>query len=187
MSSSITPEAAIGLTAGRALSIDRIAGGGTPEWVAEDAAHAAKDLERRQWVAALYRYAGDDSVRPALFGCLMNAALELMEYERWPKRVMGEKYVERLVWLAIAEDKHTVIGMHKCWPAFIRWPVDAVRNLSDPETHIRRVIQQASVTPADENVWNQVAKRYHGIYGILVCWHSEAHRFMAPRLRDDAA
>jgi len=185
--SSITPEAAIGLTAGRALSVDRIAGGGTPEWVASDAAHAAKDLERRQWIAALYRYNGDDSVRSELYGCLLNAACELAEYERWSRRVMGEKYIERLVWLAIAEEKHTIIGMHKCWPAFIRWTANDLRNLSSPETKIKRVIQEVTVTAADENVWNQVAKRYHGIYGILVCWHSETHRYMAPRLKDDAA
>lgn len=135
----------------------------------------------------MYKYAGDDSLRSDLFGCLLNETIGLKQYEQWPDRVAGEKYIERMVWLAIAEDKFPIIGMLKCWPAFIRKQPIEIRALSDRDTHIRRLIQQASVTDEDEHFWNQVSRRYQGVHDILIQWNAMAHRKMAPRLCDEAA
>jgi len=182
--SNISPESLMALTAGRALSLDHIAGGGIPEWTSEDAALACRNLETNRWAAFAYRWAGDDSMRSRLFGCLMSAACGMAETENWPRRINGERYVERLVWLAIAEDKHWLIGQLKIWPAFIRLSVDQVRNVSAPDSHIARIAKQLSITPADEQVWNQVQRKYEGVRGIIDGWCHDAHRHMMRRIVD---
>lgn len=182
--SSISPESLMSLTAGRALSMDHISGGGVPEWTAEDAALACKDLEVSRWAAFAYRWAGDDSMRSRLYGCLFNSSCELAETEQWPARVAGERYVERLVWIAIAEDKHWLIGQLKIWPAFVRLPIKQLREVSAPGSNIARIAKQLTITAGDEQVWNQVQRKYEGVRGIIDGWCHDAHRHMMRRIRD---
>lgn len=177
----MSPENLMSRTAGRALSFDYISGGGRPEWTPEDAALACRGLSEARFAAFAYRWARDDSQRSALYDCMMRASIDLAISERWSS---WEDYIERLIWIALAEERHTLIGIAHCWPVFARMELGEVRALTSPGCHIARVLKNLVATPQDESVWARLSRKYEGVRGILDNWCHDAHRHMIKRMAD---
>lgn len=180
----MTPALLMSMTASRALSFDYISGGNVPEWTPEDLAMACQGLSRRCFTAFSYRWALDDSMRSHMYSNLFNAAVDLAVTERWPMRVEGQRYIESLVWIAIAEERQPMISQAKCWAAFIRLPVDDIRALSSRDYKIKPFLTTHTIAPDDEKLWSQVSRRYEGVRGIIESWCHEAAIHVSNRIRN---
>lgn len=169
----MTPERLTSLIAARGIHIGHIPGGGRPEWTAQEAAIALAGLEpadirRRCYAAFTYRWAGDDSQRSTLYGCLMNQASTIALRENWPSRIREQLYLERLVRMAILEERFWwIMNKHQLWPAILR--DDGFRDI-------------------DDELWRRrFSRRYEALRHVLETWCSTAHHHMVAKIRGENA
>jgi len=167
----VTPERLASLIAAKGISIGHIPGGGRPEWTAQEAAMAFAGMEpeserKRCYAAFVYRWAGDDSQRSTLYGCLMVEAMKIAEYERWPSRIREQRYLERLVRLAILEERHGwIIKQRMLWPDLLR---------------------QDGFADMDMQLWERrLSRKYEAIRHVIETWCATAHYHVAHQIRSE--
>jgi hypothetical protein len=183
----MNPEKLMSMTAGKALSFDHIPGGSRPEWTAEEAAMACKGLDQRRFAAFSYRWAHDTSQRSTLYGYLMTEAIAIAVREQWPDRTRkGERYLEKLVNLALWEDLHSIASEISILVS--RWPEVAAAFVRDRSAQELRPFFLAAKMEVSVDCWEkELERRYEGIRMVLEGWCSEAHSHMMSRIRDDEA
>ena len=137
--------------------------GGTPEWTAEDAAHACGGLGEKFYCAFAYRFAGDDSVYGKLYINLRFAVGRVARHERWPDKVSGRYYQARLVRLALFEDfcmtrapkVWNAVRASDAWPDLIELPSAVWPKFLRPRyEHCRAFLDEWCGT-----AWSHVSRR----------------------------
>lgn len=103
----MNPETLMSLTAGKAMSFDHIPGGARPEWTRKmrrTRARGSIGADTRR------RIAGPMTNRcTARSMAVLSATSLLADNESWPARTRyGERYLDRLVRVAIFEEWHTM-------------------------------------------------------------------------------
>lgn len=169
----MTPERLASLIAARGISGAHIRGGGRPEWTAQEAAMALGGMEPREerdrcYSAFVYRWAGDDSQHHALVGYLYDETDRLAMRERWPSRIREQRYLERLVRMAVLEERYWwLINQHRLWPDLMR---------------------QDGFNDMDEELWTRrLSRRYEAIRHIIETWCATAHYHMLSRIQGEHA
>lgn len=164
----MNPERLTSLIAARGLSMGHIRGGGRPEWTSQEAALALSGLEPSQlrlqcYAAFTYRWAGDDGQRSTLFGCLMLETMKIAQREKWPSRIREQRYVERIVRLAILEERFWwVINKHRLWPELMA--DDGFKDM-------------------DEELWTRrISRRYEAVRHVIETWCATAHYHMLGKI-----
>jgi hypothetical protein len=167
----VTPERLASLIAARGIAIGHIGGGGRPEWTSQDAAIALAaidppEIRRACFAAFTYRWAGADDQRSTLYGCLMNEAAKIAENEGWPSRIREQRYVERLVRMAILEERFWwIINKSQLWP---------------------HLMTQDGFKDMDQHLWERrLSRRYEAIRHVIETWCSIAHYHMLSRIKGD--
>lgn len=84
----MSPEILITVSTAKSVTLDRISSGGRPQWTVREVGIACGGLAPHAFDAALFTYAGDDSVRPRLSAWLLEWALAERTARRWPRRVV---------------------------------------------------------------------------------------------------
>lgn len=167
----MTPERLASLIAARGISAGHVRGTGRPEWTAQEAAIALSGIEPEEmrrpcYAAFVYRWAGDDSQASTLYGCLMAEASRIASREKWPSRIREQKYLERLVRMAILEERlWWAINQHHMWPAIMR---------------------DDGFTDMDDELWaRRLSRRYEAIRHVIETWCSTAHYHVLSRIRGE--
>jgi hypothetical protein len=164
----VTPERLASLIATRGISIGDVPGGGKPEWTSQEAAIALAGMPRatrdRSYAAFVYRWAGDEGQRSVLYGFLMTEALNIAQDEHWPSRIREQRYVERLVRLAVLEERFWwIITKNQLWPEIMR---------QDGFEHM------------DERLWfTKLSKKYEAIRHVIETWCADAHYHMLKSIK----
>ena len=151
----MTPELLMSLCAAKGLSFDSIPGGGRPTWTASDAAIALAglpaDIRTPCYAAFSYRWAGDETQRSVLFGCLMNASISVAMRECWPSRIREQRYLERLVRLAILEERYGFfIKRGNLWV---------------------ELMERSGFRDIDEQLWERrLSRKYEAVRDVIDSW-----------------
>lgn len=173
----MTPQRLILLCNAKGIDFRKVSEGTGERWSPDDAAMACASyvrdgqtyyLDQCSEYAFRYRWAGDDSVRSAVWSYLFMTAMEIKAHEGWPdtikrmdhktKQFKESKYLSDLVDLAVIEEHHWwVLGSLNLWSTWM------------------------GVYPA---VWTKIlSKRYEAIRFYLDMWCGNAHSHIARRLR----
>lgn len=185
----MTPARLISLCAARGISANSIPGGGRPKYTLEDAAIAIGGLpvECREacYAAFAHRWAGDEHQRPVLYAKLFAEVVTGYAYfdahhkkvmqkqpmivrERWPSRIREQRYIVRLIRMAILEERFPhLIKQHELWPLIMI--DDGFRDM-DAELWTRRM-----------------SRKYEAIRYVIESWCATMHYHMDARInpRDD--
>ncbi len=152
-----------GLAAPKGVNLDAISRG-MPEMTPADLAIACKGLPRLPFAAALYSFAGDDSVWPTLRTGLLEYLLAERERQQWAQRVeriSGEKtrFAEELVSLFLADERR---------PAVFQ---------ASPELRARCL-------SVESDVWRRVVShQYAAIQAEFTRWLLDAAEHVSRRMR----
>lgn len=167
----MTPERLMSLASAKGLSIDHIPGGGRPEWTAQETAMAIAglpaDIRDACYAAYAYRWARDDSQHSVLYSKLSmavwGASDSMASRERWPSRIREQKYMERLVRMAILEERcWFLINQYSLWPAIL---------IDDGFQHM------------DDELWERrLSRKYEAVRGIIESWCSTVHYHALARI-----
>src|SRR5687767_12083382 len=107
----MTPEMLFKLADARGISYQRVSASSKPQWPVEAVALAMRDIwpineRERCYSAFAWRWSHDQAQYSVLWASLLIAAAERALAERWPRRICGELYIEKLVDLALLEEHH---------------------------------------------------------------------------------
>jgi hypothetical protein len=174
----MTPERLMTIAQARGMSMDAIPSGARPEFTVAEVGQALAGLpvfdQERAYAAFAYRWAGDDSRRSVLYAHLTRAVylgyeenpryIPLAEREGWPKRIREQKYMDRLVCLAILEERYWfTIRMYSLWPA---------------------LMADSGFKDMDDELWTRrISRKYEGVREILEGWCAKARSHAARKLR----
>jgi hypothetical protein len=174
----MTPERLMTIAQARGMSMDCLPSGSRPEFTVAEVGQALAGLpivdQERAYAAFAYRWAGDDSSRSVLYSHLTRAVwlgyeeqpryVPLAAREGWPRLIREQKYMDRLVKLAILEER--------CWftiRMYSLWPV---------------LMADSGFTDMDDELWTRrLSRKYEGVRDILESWCSRARSHAARKLR----
>ncbi len=174
----MTPERLMSLASAKGLAFDHIAGGGRPEWTAQETAMALSGLpaDRREacYAAYAYRWARDDGQQATLQRHLRNAvwghrrawghAEDALSYvERWPEQIRCQPYMDRLVRLAILEERFGhIVSTHRLWPG---------------------LFTADGFTDMDDDLWSRrLSRKYEAVRHIIEDWCATTRYHMRARM-----
>lgn len=163
----MTPEMLFAVGTARTVTLDRISSGGRPKWTVSEVGIACGGMAEHVFDAAMYTYAGDDSVRRRLSLWLLEWALKERERLKWPRRVVTEG----------GQHRQFVRDLCDLWLCEVRTPSQFVRKPNAP--NIRRKVMDVS-----EPVWSsRLAPIYQAIGNEFGAWLIEADEVIERRTR----
>lgn len=161
----MTPETLFALADARGLTYERMASSTKPQWPLEDIALAMADMypvnERARCYAAwAWRWSRDKEQYQELWAGLVIATAERSLRERWPRKICGEYYIEKLVDLAILEE-------HFWWL-------------------LRAKDLYAGMLGVDQMIWERrYSRRYEAVRQQIEAWVGQVRSHMIARMRGE--
>lgn len=160
------PEILMAVSTAKSVTLDRISSGGRPQWTLSEVGLACGGLPQHVFDAALFTYAGDDSVRQRLSVWLLEWALKEREERKWPRRVVTS-----------CGPRQFMSDLCDLWLCEVRSPWRFERSANQP--NIRRVVMDVS-----EPVWSaRLAPIYAALGSEFIQWLDEAGECIERRTR----
>lgn len=163
----MSPEILMTVGTARSVALDRISSGSRPHWTISEVGIACGGLAPQVFDAALFTYAGDESVRRRLSQWLLEWALARRAVYRWPRRVatLGGEY------------RPFLSNLCDLWLCEVRAPCRFRRFPNRP--NMRRIAMDVS-----ESVWsNRLLPVYGAIASEFCGWLNEADEMIERRTR----
>jgi len=170
------PESLLLLSTARGISGD-LTVGGAPEWTQEDVGLALRGVSPRDAAAALLHVTGEPSNKRALYLPLYEAAIKIRKWNRWPKKIAGQVWLEPCVLLALEEWREPRIVKRQVYWKLER-PTSPPIYLDYPHPGAIRLIGWwTRYIEVDIAIWHRhLSEKYNAIYSKLIVWRSIAIR-----------
>lgn len=160
------PEILMAVSTAKSISLDRISSGGRPQWTLREVGMACGGLPHHKFDAAMFTWAGDDSVRKRLSLWLLEWGLQERETRNWPKRVV-----------TLAGARPFMSDLCDLWLCEVRAPWRFERAPNRP--NMRRIVMDVS-----EQVWStRLEPIYKEISNEFCRWLLDAYERIEERTR----